>query len=255
MNFASCIDELEKISARKGEYFSAALAAHELGHAKDLESSMSPKGRMILRSVGRLGGGLVGGLAGASSGSALLGGSIAALGNVPLAIDESLASYHGMQALKESGKLSEKDMKAARNQLLLAGSSYLALAAGSIAAGAGASRPGAAGVLLSLAGTVGGIAGASLLSKATGRSLKDTKAVLSRKDVDALQKQMGVKARVYAGTNMRGVDEDMKRIGAQYLLAKKDRLIPSFPMFGTSRKNFKRINQEGGAVIPLADVR
>ena len=238
-------DEMGKIAAaKKPDRFRVGIAAHELGHAKDYESSKVP----ALRTAGRVLGPLAGTLAGAqiARSNPVLGGLVGAAGSIPTLSDEFLASYHGTKALKESGKFEKKDLKKARNQLLQAGGTYLsgaAMNAGAALAlgGKGGARGAGIGLFGAGLGTALGMGG-RLERKAKGHI------AVSKNDLEDLRSQMGVKGKIYAKKG--------KEVSAYY--APKSRgpvgrwMMKQQLKKDVSPKEMKQIFSEGGVVLPRA---
>lgn len=178
-------DELDKISGAK---IPTAIAAHEMGHAKDYEGSIAPGLRAGVRKLAPF----------AGIGGALLTktplGAAAALGagTLPMLADEASASYNAMKHLKKSGKFKKEELTSMRNQLLQAGGGYAAVAAGAVGAAAAAK---ARNLPLAGASLLGGISAALGLGALAGRNKDRHASTLG--ELAKLRKGMGVRAKIY----------------------------------------------------------
>jgi hypothetical protein len=241
-------EELEKVAA-----YRAGIGAHELGHAKDYEGTRFPKIRGWARPVGSLGG-LAAGIVLSSQGHPGLGALVTGLGQVPTLADEAIASYSAMKELKASGKLSVKELKTARNQLLQAGATYLsgAVASAGAAASFGGGRNSAqVGRIAALAGTAGNLSMIGVLSKTLGKSPK-----ISKANLEKLRKQMGVKAQIYERKRDAG---PLAELGAYYAskpTGKVSKWLTKKQIKGhVTNKQLQQILREGGVVLPRAAAR
>jgi hypothetical protein len=197
--YTGLFDELSKLAAKE---YRAGLSAHELGHAQDYEHSAIP----TLRTFGRAYGpvmGLAGNTMASALGHPLIGAGIGLVGEVPTLVDEALATYNGLKALKESGKLTDEQLRKARNQLLQAGGTYASGAVGNILAGTaagmvfkGTGGNRAAAMMAAVVPEVAGILGAHAIVE---RAIKETPGTprIPKKSLDALKKLMKVKAEIY----------------------------------------------------------
>lgn len=246
---AAIFDELEKVAAKSPPRYRAGIAAHELGHAKDLESSRVPALRLAGRVLGPVAGALGGGEL-VKRKHPVLGGLAAFAGNVPGLADEMLASYHGMKALKHSGKFEKKELRRMRNHLAQAGGTYLSSAAATTGAalalgGKGATRAVGLGVLggglLGQAGLVGRI------SRRVGRQ-----AAVPKAELEKLRASMGVKGQIY-GKKAKGPLGELSAYYAPKPTGKITRWMTKQQLKrDVSKKDMKKILSEGGVVLPQA---
>jgi hypothetical protein len=258
MHTLSFFDELEKIGkAKKGPEFRTSIAAHEMGHARDLETSRIPRLRTVARSLGPLAGVLAGSYAASKRRPGLAAGA-AALGLSPMLADEAIASYTAVKELKKTKKFSPEEMKKMRGQLLRAGGTYLSSAAGTVGAMAalGAGR----GDLAYASMAAGGL-GALGVSTSMASGLEGSPKT-SKKGLEKLRKQMGIQAKVYErkGGNAASGGGRWSEFGAFYLPKARSKFTKMMyenelgNMVGGSPKKLQKMISEGAVVLPRAKV-
>ena len=231
------LDELDKIAARKG--VSSAILAHELGHARDYEGSVSPTLRMTVRSLAPVVGGLTAAFAAKTPGAAALASGA---GILPLLADEASASFKAISALKKSKNMSEADVSRAKKQLLMAGGTYAALAAGAVGTAAAAKATASPVAFLPI---LSGAIGSAVLGNVLRKDLNKRGKNLGDRDAQGLRKQMGVKAAIHkikgpttGAAFVPGLKGPMKSLNRLMLRR------------AVGKNKARKISQEGGVIIP-----
>lgn len=252
MHIISFFDELEKIAFESR----TSIAAHEMGHAKDFESTRHPGLRKALE-TGISVGGLLTGLYGmASKNPALATGAMTA-GVLPMLSREAIASYNAMKALKETGKYTDKELGAMRGQLMRAGGTYLS-AAGGLVGGAYMTAKGKPLSFLPtvLAPLVGTITAATMVG-----NLENTPKS-SGDQLEELRHQMGVKAKTYeSDPKLPGAGGRWAELSAAYVSPTKNKIMAALAEREISRrlkkkdiKTLQEVIREGGLILPKAVV-
>lgn len=243
------LDELDKIAEAK---YRTAIAAHEMGHARDYETSSVPRLRTALRALGPLAG-TIGGLVLAHKGHRGLGALAAGAGFVPMLADEAIASFKGMKTLRERKKFTPEQLSGMRNQLLKAFGTYAATTAGvaGAVAAAGTKMPHEIPML------AGGLTALGLGAHMAA-TLEDTPKE-NMKSLDQMRKGMGVKAGIYERQVLphEGLGGRWSELGAFYTQPLKSKImrVLAEKELGDMIKNQKKLDKviaEGGVVLPRA---
>ena len=248
--------KLAKIAARTPpkEGYSAAILAHELGHAKDFEGRRSPNLRAAVEqgiSIGCTTGAVIG----AARGKPGLAALSAGLGEITTFIDEATAAYGALKALKRSKSFRPDELRKMRNHLIAAGSTYLGHAAlkTGLAAGAAASvRYPTKYVHPALAIAIGGLTSVGVMRGLHGIFNRTGKGLpaLTPTQGNRLKKQMGVAARMHTGK--KDVGAYMPKYEGRFTRSMREQILDEMLSKDPSKdkkKTITRILGEGGVLI------
>lgn len=228
----------------------AAVAAHELGHATHFENPVIPRSiGHPLEMVFGIGCGVGSAIAG-MHGRPVIAGGLALAGMTPTLIEEFRASKDGLKALRESGKLTPRQQEHAKTELTAAfgtyGTSALSSVASAVAMGLADSHPVASQVV----GAGATIGGALAIWQLWERMKKYDK--LGKRftpaETNELREQMGVKAKIRRGAkNVNFYAPPFKNRVMRWLLEHEIKDHLEEPT--NTKKDIKDILDHGGVVL------